>query len=92
VVPEADSTRKNSCNLPFVPLSWDGLPRDDFQARPELARRAAPITCSTNLDGEYWLAGERRLIERDEWSAPRLRVDQTRAKSKTLGDFATRGW
>lgn len=55
---------------------------------PDLARHAAPVTFTAKLDGEYWLASERRLIERDDWTPPRFRADQVRAKSKTLGDFA----
>jgi hypothetical protein len=68
------------------------LPSGNWQASycgPDLARHCAPVTYSTRMDAEHWLASERRLIERDEWSAPRIRADGHRAKSKTLGDFAT---
>lgn len=68
------------------------LPSGNWQASycgPDLARHVAPITFSARMDGEYWLAAERRLIERDEWSAPRIRADEHRAKSKAFGDFAT---
>jgi len=38
------------------------------------------------MDGEHWLADERRLIERDEWTAPKVRAEAQQAKSKTLGE------
>jgi hypothetical protein len=41
------------------------------------------------MDAEHWLASERRLIERDKWTAPRLRAEVVRSRSKTLGNFAT---
>ncbi len=41
------------------------------------------------MDAEHWLAVERRSIERDEWTAPRLRAEAQRARSKTLGEYAT---
>lgn len=56
---------------------------------PDLARHAGPITYSARMDAEHWLASERRLIERDEWTAPRLRAEMVRARAKTLGDVAT---
>jgi integrase len=68
------------------------LPSGKWQASycgPDLARHAAPITYTARMDAEHWLATERRLIERGEWSAPRLRIEAQRAESKTLGEYAT---
>ena len=68
------------------------LPSGKWQASyigPDLSRHNAPITYSTRMDAEHWLADERRRIERDEWVAPKLRVEAQRAKSKTLGEYAT---
>ncbi|OBI12345.1 integrase [Mycobacterium sp. E2462] len=68
------------------------LPSGKWQASyigPDLARHKAPITYSTRMDAEHWLADERRRIERDEWVAPKVREEVQRAKSKTLGEYAT---
>lgn len=56
---------------------------------PDLGRHVAPNTYVSKLDAEHWLATERRLIDRDEWTPPRLRTAQLRAQSKTLGEYAT---
>lgn len=40
---------------------------------PDLARHLAPETSTSKADAEGWLSQERRLIERDEWTAPALR-------------------
>ena len=41
---------------------------------PDLVRHNAPGgTFDTKLDGEYWLAGERRLIAAETWTPPRTR-------------------
>jgi hypothetical protein len=32
-------------------------------------RNSEPITYTAKMDAEHWLASERRLIERDEWTA-----------------------
>src|SRR5271166_606883 len=37
---------------------------------PDLARHYAPATFTSRMDAEHWLAAERRLIERDEWTPP----------------------
>jgi integrase len=68
------------------------LPSGNWQTSycgPDLARHTAPITYTTRMDAEHWLASEHRLIERDEWTAPRLRTEAQRATSKTLDEFAT---
>jgi integrase len=67
------------------------LPSGNWRASyigPDLARHAGPITYTAKMDAEHWLSSERRLIEREEWTAPRLRAEAQRARSKTLGDFA----
>ena len=48
-----------------------------FQASyegPDLIRHTAPKTFSARIDAEHWLAAERRLIEREEWTSPRQRA------------------
>jgi hypothetical protein len=35
---------------------------------PDLARHYAPATFTSRMDAEAWLAIERRLIEREEWT------------------------
>jgi integrase len=68
------------------------LPSRRYQATytgPDLARHNAPGTFGARMDAEHWLADERRAIDRDEWTPPKLRTAQRRAQSKTLGEFAT---
>jgi integrase len=55
---------------------------------PDLGRHVAPTTYISRLDAEHWLASERRLIDRSEWSPPRLRTAALRAQSITLGQYA----
>jgi integrase len=55
---------------------------------PDLARHAAPATFSARMDAEHWLADERRLIERGDWTPPKLRVAQQHSRSQTLGEYA----
>ncbi|MEP6856277.1 MAG: site-specific integrase, partial [Pedococcus sp.] len=52
------------------------LPSGRYQASyigPDLARHPAPDTFETKMDGEAWLAGERRLLAEDDWLPPGLR-------------------
>ncbi|MGO9521727.1 MAG: site-specific integrase, partial [Mycobacterium sp.] len=42
-----------------------------------LSRHSAPITFTAKMDGEAWLASERRLIEQGEWTPPKLRAAAT---------------
>jgi hypothetical protein len=58
---------------------------------PDLARHHAPTTFTSRMDAEHWLASERRLIERDEWTPPALRAAATKSRGKTFSDYAT-GW
>jgi len=70
------------------------LPSKRFQASyvgPDLVRHKAAITFSTRMDAEYWLADERRRIERDEWVPPEQRVAEVKAQSITLADY-TKNW
>ena len=55
---------------------------------PDLVRHNAPMgTFDTKLDGEYWLAQERRLIASGEWTPPRTR-GYRRAEGPTLAEYA----
>lgn len=51
----------------------------------------APETFTAKLDAEAWLLQERRLIERDEWTAPATRAAAKHARGSTLDDYA-RAW
>ena len=57
------------------------------RTRPRPPR--CPITYTAKMDAEHWLAVERRSIERDEWTAPRLRAEAQRARSERFGEYAT---
>jgi integrase len=58
---------------------------------PDLARHYAPDTFTSRMDAEAWLASERRLIERDEWTPPALRCAANHARGKGFGEYAI-GW
>ncbi len=55
---------------------------------PDKTVHNAPVTFTTKTDAEGWLAVERRLIERDEWTPPAKRAQAKHAKGATLNDFA----
>ena len=55
---------------------------------PDLQRHTAPETFTARMDGEHWLAEERRLIERDQWTPPKARAAQRNAQSVTLSEYA----
>jgi integrase len=42
------------------------------------------------MDAEAWLASERKLIDQDLWSAPKVRAAQRKAETITLGEYADR--
>lgn len=66
------------------------LPSKRYQASyigPDLVRHNAPATFSTKLDAEHWLAAERRLIERDEWTPPAQRAAEKIARGLTLAEY-----
>lgn len=67
------------------------LPSGRYQASyigNDLCRHKAPSTYTSKLDAEHWLASERRLIERDEWTPPAMRATAKRAKGVTLAEYA----
>jgi hypothetical protein len=43
------------------------------------------------MDAEAWLASERRLIDRGEWTAPKLRANAAQTRSRPFIEYAT-GW
>jgi integrase len=62
-----------------------------FQASyngPDLARHTAPATFTKSMDAEHWLAEERRLIERDAWTPPKMRAAEKHARAKILETYA----
>nr|WP_237727977.1 site-specific integrase [Cellulomonas sp. APG4] len=68
------------------------MPSKRWQASyigPDLARHTATSTFDTQLDGEAWLALERRMISEGTWVAP---AERRRAKAvTTFGEYAA-GW
>lgn len=76
------------------------LPSKRWQASyigPDLQRHIAPITFTTKLDAEAWFAGERRLLERDEWTSPSSRgsivePDEPSAPPLTVRTYVTQVW
>lgn len=66
------------------------LPSKRFQASylgPDLRRHVAPRTFESRLDGEEWLARERRLIDQENWTPPADR-EAVRRAAPTLRDYA----
>ena len=51
-------------------------------------RHTAPRTFTAKIDAEGWLAAERRLLERDNWTPPGVRKAQKKAAVLTLADYA----
>jgi integrase len=58
---------------------------------PDLARHHAPATFSARMDAEHWLASERRLIERDEWTPPAHRAAVQHRRGTPFSEYAS-GW
>jgi integrase len=54
------------------------------------ARHNALTTFSTRALAEQWLADERRLIERGQWSPPMARVHREVMQAQTFGAYAER--
>lgn len=53
------------------------LPSGNYQARytgPDTRAHVAPVTFTTKASAEAWLADERRVVERDDWTPPTERV------------------
>lgn len=66
------------------------LPSGRYQASyigPDLARHTAPATYTSKMDGEAWLAAERRLIERQEWITPAIRAAAKVARGVTVAEY-----
>ena len=57
---------------------------------PDLARHNAPTTFTARMDAEAWLAAERRLIERGEWSSPNVRAAAATVRGISVTDYLTR--
>lgn len=57
---------------------------------PDKARHYAPITYTTKLDAEAWLAGERRCVERDEWTPPAERARERWSLGESVAAYGTR--
>ncbi len=57
---------------------------------PDLARHNAPTTFTARMDAEAWLAVERRLIERGEWTAPNVRAAAQTARGISVADYLGR--
>jgi integrase len=54
---------------------------------PDLARHYAPSTYSARMDGEAWLAAERRLIELDQWTSPKIRSAAQTCRGISVADY-----
>lgn len=72
------------------------LPSKRHRARYRVAGtwHNAPTTFTAKVDAEGWLAAERRLIDRDEWTPPALRAEAKRVAeldraANTFGTFAS---
>ncbi|MGB8391580.1 MAG: integrase, partial [Mycobacterium sp.] len=62
-----------------------------FQASyvgPDVRRHTAPTTFTMRINAEGWLANERRLVERNEWTPPASRVAAARSVL-TFRDYST---
>lgn len=53
-----------------------------------ITRYNAPGTFAVKMDGEAWLAAERKLIDQDIWTSPKVRAAQRTAKAITLTEYA----
>jgi integrase len=53
-------------------------------------RHNGPTTFSTKTLAEQWLADERRLIERGQWSPPTTRLHRDVARGQSVGDYCQR--
>lgn len=67
------------------------LPSGRYRAAytgPDVRRHAAPYTFDAAIDGEAWLAAERRLIVMGEWTPPKSRARQRAGEGITLATWA----
>ena len=61
-----------------------------FQASyvgPDLIRYYGPTTFTARMDAEGWLLGERRMIERDEWTSPKKRAKDVAVRHIRLAEY-----
>ncbi|MGG5260331.1 tyrosine-type recombinase/integrase [Phycicoccus avicenniae] len=59
-----------------------------YYVGPDQATHRAPSTFEARADAEAWLADERRLIQRDEWSPTRFRRARRQRASQAFGPYA----
>lgn len=57
---------------------------------PDQALHYGPSTFDSKADAETWLMGERRLIQREEWTPPKTRRQQALRQSVPFDDYAER--
>jgi integrase len=55
----------------------------------DLERHNAPVTYDNKMDAEHWLSSERRLIQQEAWTPPRLRKQASLVRGKTLSQYAS---
>ncbi|SBS74042.1 Phage integrase family protein [uncultured Mycobacterium sp.] len=55
---------------------------------PDCVRHRAPTTFGHKMDGERWLADERRLVEWGSWTPPAQRAAHKKAQGVTVASFA----
>ena len=68
------------------------LPSQRYQATyvgPDVVRHRAAQTFSRRMDAERWLADERVLIERGEWTSPSTRSAARRKSALSVADYIT---
>ena len=58
-----------------------------FLYRPRQDRHKADHTFGAEMDGEAWLAAERRLIDLKMWTPPAQRAAEKKAEGITLADY-----
>jgi hypothetical protein len=72
------------------------LPSGRWQARyfgPDMSYHSGPATFQTKCDAQAWLAGERQLISRQEWTSPQKQAQVAAAQAsernaRTLSVYA----
>lgn len=65
------------------------LPSGRWQASyigPDLDRHTAPVTFTTKIDAEAWLAKEHTMAESDDWTPPKQRA--ARRTAETFGAYS----
>lgn len=84
-------TRQRANRRQFGELTQlpSGRWRDRYTG-PDLARHKAPKTFPAKLDGEGWLAAEKRLIDLDAWAPPAQRAAEAEAAKVTVAQWLAR--